>query len=84
MKLLWWLVVLVAALSQQLHAHLLASARSWTPVWLPTCCRPMREVADLLSLRRMLLAVLAVLLLPTWWLLRAHPRHAAAASGCGK
>lgn len=69
MKLLWWLVVLVAALSQY---YMLTYSVVMDPGMAANVLQTdAHEVADLLSLR-MLLAVLAVLLLPTWWLLRVR------------
>jgi len=67
MKPLWWLVVLVAALAQH---YMLAYGVVMDPGMLANVLQTdVREVADLLG-ARMGLSVLAVMLLPTWWLLR--------------
>ena len=69
MRLLWWLVVLVAAMAQYY-------TWSYSVVMDPGMAAnvlhtDVREVADLLG-PRMVLAVVAVLLLPTWGLLRVR------------
>ncbi|MBS0468298.1 MAG: phosphoethanolamine transferase [Proteobacteria bacterium] len=69
MKLLWWLVVLVAALAQY---YMLTYSVVMDPGMAANVLQTdAREVADLLGLR-LLLSVLAVLALPTWWLLRVR------------
>jgi len=69
MKLLWWLVVMVAALSQY---YMLTYSVVMDPSMAANVLQTdAREVADLLSLR-MLAAVLAVAALPSWWLLRVR------------
>ncbi|MBS0506152.1 MAG: phosphoethanolamine--lipid A transferase [Proteobacteria bacterium] len=69
MRLLWWLVVLVAALAQY---YMLTYSVVMDPGMAANVLQTdVREVADLLGLR-MLLAVLAVMALPTWWLLRVR------------
>ncbi len=69
MRLLWWLVVLVAALAQY---YMLTYKVVMDPGMAANVLQTdAREAADLLSLR-MLLVVLAVLALPTWWLLRVR------------
>jgi len=69
MRLLWWLVVLVAALAQY---YMLTYSVVMDPGMAANVLQTdAREAADLLSLR-MLLVVLAVLALPTWWLLRVR------------
>lgn len=69
MKLLWWLVVMVAALSQY---YMLTYSVVMDPGMAANVLQTdAREVADLLSLR-MLAAVLAVAALPSWWLLRVR------------
>ena len=69
MRLLWWLVAAVAALAQY---YMLTYSVVMDPGMAANVLQTdAREVADLLSLR-MLLMVLAVLLLPTWWLLRVR------------
>lgn len=67
MRWLWWLVVLVAALAQY---YMLTYRVVMDPGMLGNVLQTdPREVADLLG-PRMVLSVLAVLLLPTWWLAR--------------
>ncbi|MBS0391656.1 MAG: phosphoethanolamine--lipid A transferase [Proteobacteria bacterium] len=69
MRLLWWLVVLVAALAQY---YMLTYSVVMDPGMAANVLQTdAREVADLLSLR-MLVAVLAVVALPSWWLLRVR------------
>ncbi|WP_312305693.1 phosphoethanolamine transferase domain-containing protein, partial [Pulveribacter sp.] len=69
MRALWWLVAAVAALAQY---YMLTYSVVMDPGMAANVLQTdVREVADLLSLR-LLLAVLAVLLLPTWWLLRVR------------
>ncbi|MCC6812599.1 MAG: phosphoethanolamine transferase [Rubrivivax sp.] len=69
MRLLWWLVVLVAALAQY---YMLTYQVVMDPGMAANVLQTdAREAADLLSLR-MLLTVLAVLVLPSWWLLRVR------------
>ncbi len=69
MRALWWLVVAVAALAQY---YMLTYSVVMDPGMAANVLQTdVHEVADLLSLR-LLLAVLAVLLLPTWWLLRVR------------
>ena len=69
MKLLWWLVVMVAALSQY---YMLTYSVVMDPSMAANVLQTdAREVAELLSLR-MLVAVLAVAALPSWWLLRVR------------
>src|SRR5574337_38198 len=69
MKLLWWLVVLVAALSQY---YMLTYSVVMDPGMAANVLQTdAREVTDLLG-PRMFVAVLAVLILPTWWLLRVR------------
>jgi len=66
-KLLWWLVALIAALAQY---YMLTYGVVMDPGMLANVLQTdMREAADLLNIR-LLLAILAVMLLPTWWLLR--------------
>lgn len=67
MRWLWWLLILVAALAQH---YMLTYRVVMDPGMLANVLQTdRREVADLLG-PRMLLSVVAVLLLPTWWLLR--------------
>ncbi|WP_404298793.1 phosphoethanolamine transferase [Alicycliphilus denitrificans] len=69
MRLLWWLVVLVAALAQY---YMLTYSVVMDPGMAANVLQTdAREAADLLSLR-LLLTVLAVLALPSWWLLRVR------------
>ena len=69
MRLLWWLVVLVAALAQY---YMLTYSVVMDPGMAANVLQTdAREAADLLSLR-MLWAVLAVIALPTWWLVRVR------------
>ena len=69
MRLLWWLVLLVAALAQY---YMLTYSVVMDPGMAANVLQTdVREVADLLG-PRMLLAVLAVMALPTWWLLRVR------------
>lgn len=69
MRLLWWLVALVAALAQY---YMLTYSVVMDPGMAANVLQTdVREAADLLSLR-MLWAVLAVMALPTWWLVRVR------------
>ncbi|WP_313075036.1 phosphoethanolamine--lipid A transferase [Melaminivora sp.] len=69
MRLVWWLVVLVAALAQY---YMLVYSVVMDPGMAANVLQTdVREVADLLG-PRMLALVLAVLALPTWWLLRVR------------
>jgi len=69
MKPVWWLVVLVAGLAQYyMLTYRIAMDPGMAANVLGTDAR---EVSDLLG-PRLVLAVLAVLLLPTWWLLRVR------------
>jgi len=69
MRLLWWLVVLVAALAQY---FMLAYGVVIDPGMATNVLQTdVREAGDLLGLH-MLATVLALLLLPTWWLLRVR------------
>ena len=69
MRLVWWLVAAVAALAQ--HYMLTYSVVMDPGMAANVLQTDAREVADLLGLR-LLLAVAAVLALPTWWLLRVR------------
>jgi lipid A ethanolaminephosphotransferase len=67
MKLLWWLVALVAALAQH---YMLTYGVVMDPGMAANVLQTdVREAADLIG-PRMLVSVAAVMLLPTWWLLR--------------
>ncbi len=69
MRLLWWLVALVAALAQY---YMLTYSVVMDPGMAANALQTdAHEVADLLS-PRLLAAVAAVMLLPTWWLLRVR------------
>lgn len=69
MRWLWWLVVLVAALAQY---YMLTYRVVMDPGMLANVLQTdTREVADLLG-ARLLLAVVAVMLVPTWWLARVR------------
>lgn len=69
MRLLWWLVLLVAALAQY---YMLTYSVVMDPGMAANVLQTdVREAADLLGLR-LLLAMLAVMALPTWWLLRVR------------
>jgi len=66
-KLLWWTVALIAALAQY---YMLTYGVVMDPGMLANVLQTdLREASDLLG-PRLLLAVSAVMLLPTWWLLR--------------
>jgi len=69
MRLVWWLVVAVAALAQY---YMLTYSVVMDPGMAANVLQTdAREMRDLLGVR-MALAVLAVLALPTWWLARVH------------
>ena len=69
MRLLWWLVLLVAALAQY---YMLTYSVVMDPGMAANVLQTdAREAADLLS-PRLLGAVLAVMVLPTWWLVRVR------------
>lgn len=69
MRLAWWLVAAVAALAQY---YMLSYSVVMDPGMAANVLQTdAREVADLLG-PRLVLAVLAVLALPTWWLLRVR------------
>jgi len=66
-KLLWWLIALVAALAQY---YMLTYGVVMDPGMLANVLQTdVREASDLLGIR-LLLSVMVVLFLPTWWLLR--------------
>ena len=69
MRLVWWLVALAAALAQ--HYMLTYSVVMDPGMAANVLQTDVREAADLIG-PRMLLSVLAVMLLPTWWLLRVR------------
>ena len=69
MRLLWWLVLLVAALAQY---YMLTYSVVMDPGMAANVLQTdAREAADLLS-PRLLGALLAVMVLPTWWLVRVR------------
>jgi len=70
-NLLWWLVTLVAALAQY---YMLTYGVVMDPGMLANVLQTdVREASDLLGMR-LLLSVVAVMFLPTWWLLRLQLR----------
>jgi len=70
-KLLWWLITLVAALAQY---YMLTYGVVMDPGMLANVLQTdVREASDLLGMR-LLLSVVAVMFLPTWWLLRLSLR----------
>ena len=71
MRLIWWLVALVAALAQY---YMLTYSVVMDPGMAANVLQTdVREAADLIGWR-MLLSVAGVMLLPTWWLLRVRIR----------